>query len=120
LPAGFLARKRVLAACGLAQPTAYYASLARLGAELAVAWSYPDHQHYREGDLKEWLEQGRRLGAAGVVVTGKDAAKIEALAAPQPDALPVWALEAEFRVIRNEDQLWERIGQALQEASRQA
>lgn len=112
-PANFLARRRILVACGLAHPTAFFASLARLGPELAVAWSYPDHQRYRESDLREWFEQGRRLGAAGVVVTEKDAVKLEALPPPPSDALPVWALQAEFRVIRNEDQLWARIEQAL-------
>jgi len=112
-PARNLARKRVLAACALAQPATFYETLVGLNAEVMVGWTYPDHYGYTKADLDEWLTQAGRVSAAGVVVTEKDAAKLETLPPPPPDAAPVWALQVEFQVTAGEAELWARILESL-------
>jgi tetraacyldisaccharide 4'-kinase len=116
LPMRELARKRVLAACGLAQPAPFYETLVGANAEVHVGWTYEDHYAYTSEDLKEWLALAGQVAAAGVVVTEKDAAKLELLPPPAPEAPPVWALQVEFRVTEGEAELWGRIEEALRAA----
>jgi tetraacyldisaccharide 4'-kinase len=112
-PARNLARRRVLAACALAQPAAFHETLVGLNAEVTIGWTYPDHHAYTKGELDEWLTQAGRVSAAGVVVTEKDAAKLETLPPPPPDAPPVWALRIEFQITEGEAALWARIEESL-------
>lgn len=108
-----LAGKRVLAACGLGHPEAFYATLERLGAQLAGKLTYPDHFDYARAGWAELAEAAKRHTAEAVVVTGKDAAKLEALEPPGTKLPPLWALEIEARFLEGEGALWARIDEAL-------
>ena len=66
--------------------------------------------------MEEWLGHARRMAAAGIVVTEKDAVKLETLAPPPADSPPLWALRAEFRVVEGEAELWSRIEPVLKGA----
>ncbi len=81
---GDLAGKRVLAACGIADPAAFVAQLRVAGAGVALlAWR--DHHPYTGRDVARLLGAARK--ADYVVVTAKDASKLRArwpADAPEP------------------------------------
>lgn len=79
-PASSLAGTPVLAACGLGNPRAFVLTLERLGARVVGVAPLADHHAWSAADVARVAEQARALGAARVVVTSKDAVKLEAVA----------------------------------------
>ncbi|MGQ0614757.1 MAG: tetraacyldisaccharide 4'-kinase [Planctomycetaceae bacterium] len=82
-----LAGVRVLAACGIGNPRAFFATVLGLGAELGGTRSFPDHHAYDAADAAELARAG-----LPVVVTEKDAVKLE----------PLWKGPAPLRVVTQE------------------
>jgi tetraacyldisaccharide 4'-kinase len=110
--------KRVVAACGLGNPGAFQATLEGLGAEVAARRNFPDHHQYTRKDLAALLELAKANEAEAVVVTEKDAVKIEALHSLPPDVeFPVWALGIGVEVVEGEEELWKRIEAVLRAAT---
>ena len=64
---------RVVAFCGIARPAQFFASLKKLGMELAETISFPDHHRYRQPDIERLLRIKDRTGARGFITTDKDA-----------------------------------------------
>jgi tetraacyldisaccharide 4'-kinase len=113
-PPESLRGRRVFAACGLGNPHGFLGTLERLGAVLAGARLFPDHHAYSAADVDALAEAARARGAECVAVTGKDAVKLQDLAPKGPERLPEFlVLRIRFEVCRNEDLLWERVGEAL-------
>jgi tetraacyldisaccharide 4'-kinase len=71
--------EKVFAACALAHPEAFYESVRRSGCRLVGQRAFRDHHPYSPRDLSDILAAARAAGAKSIVVTEKDAAKIEAL-----------------------------------------
>jgi tetraacyldisaccharide 4'-kinase len=92
-----LAGRRVLAFCGLADPSGFRRTLDELGAEVAVFRSFPDHHEYGPGDLEELVELAGAHGAEMLLTTAKDAVK---LPAPWQHELPLLVLYVEFAFSR--------------------
>lgn len=109
---GALAGRRVLAVCGLGNPQAFFTSLERLGARLADRVAYPDHFDYRTVGLRGLERAATRAKAEWIVVTEKDAAKLEPLQDTRAVLPPVFALGIACHVETGEDALWQRIAQA--------
>lgn len=78
-PASVVAGQPVLAACGLGNPQAFARTLERLGARVVGLEALPDHHAWSADDVVRVLRRARELGAGRVVVTSKDAVKLEAL-----------------------------------------
>ncbi len=70
-----LAGTRVLAVCGLADPSGFYAMLRELDVELIEVLEYPDHHAYTAGDWQTIVKATRDGGI--VVTTEKDLIKLE-------------------------------------------
>lgn len=103
VPFAALAGRRVVAACGIADPQSFRRQLEATGASVQLV-AFQDHHTYRRRDVT-WLA---RVAAGGdyVVVTEKDAVKLRAR---WPGSVPeplVAALEVR----------WDRNGQALEGA----
>lgn len=75
---------RVLAACAIARPERFCASLAAVGIEVAARCFFADHHRYRARDVRRLL--AHRLP---VVVTAKDAVKLRPI---WPRETPLWML----------------------------
>lgn len=91
---------------GIARPERFFADLEAAGLELAGRRAFPDHHGYRARDLEEIDTAATASGAAGIVTTEKDAARLRAapgaasdlpcwvwryrLEAVEPDALSAW------------------------------
>jgi tetraacyldisaccharide 4'-kinase len=87
-----LAGQSVLALAGIGNPEAFAATLAGLGAKVADKAFFADHHPYSREDL---TAVARRAGAARVVTTEKDAVRLTAWPADQPEP---WVLGIELVV----------------------
>jgi tetraacyldisaccharide 4'-kinase len=108
---GDLAGRRVLAACGIADPAAFATQLRAAGAEVALrAWR--DHHPFTRQDVGRLL--GAARGADYVVVTAKDASKLRAQ----------WPADAAEPLVAELEITWERgradVDHALQRCLGQA
>ena len=97
----------VFAFCGLANPAAFYRTLADLGARVVAARDYPDHHAYDEADVADIIEASRAAGggaALRIVTTSKDFVKVASghLAAAWPADVQPAALEVEMRLREGE------------------
>lgn len=68
---------RVLAFCGIGNPEGFRRQLAALGVDLRAFVPFGDHHLYTEADLERLAERAAATGAREVVMTQKDAVKVE-------------------------------------------
>ncbi|MGC2304092.1 tetraacyldisaccharide 4'-kinase [Candidatus Binatus sp.] len=85
-----LAGRRVLAVCGLADPTAFYSMLRELDADLIGVFEYPDHHAYTNADWQAMVNAMRDTDM--VITTEKDLIKLERFPFPR-DSLYALRLE---------------------------
>lgn len=76
----------VVAFCGIARPEQFFeglesAGLDRAGLRLAARFAFPDHHRYTAGDLERVTSAAQQAGAAVLLTTEKDRARLGALAA---------------------------------------
>jgi tetraacyldisaccharide 4'-kinase len=108
-PASRIDGKRVMAFCGIGNPQSFFATLERVGANVAARRALNDHVHYTDrivGSLK------RAAAAAGVellVTTQKDFVKLQGASF----GLGVWQLVVEIDVVEGSTALGEAVIQAL-------
>lgn len=76
-----LAGRRVYAFAGIGRPQKFFDSLRALGAELAGAEAFPDHQPYDKATLDRLAAAAAAAGAQ-LVTTAKDAARLGPAAPP--------------------------------------
>jgi len=76
--------KRVAAFAGIGNPEAFRRELLKLGLEIPVWVSLPDHCRYRPRHLEEVRRRAREAGVDVVVTTAKDAVKIPRGEGPVP------------------------------------
>lgn len=70
-----LGGRRLLAFAGIGRPAKFFATLRDLGADPAVAQSFPDHHRFREDELLRLEALAAGLGAR-LVTTDKDAVRL--------------------------------------------
>jgi tetraacyldisaccharide-1-P 4'-kinase len=85
-----LVGRRVLAVSGLADPSAFYAMLRELDADLIGVFEYPDHHAYTNADWQAMVNAMRETDL--VVTTEKDLVKLERFPFPR-DSLYALRLE---------------------------
>jgi tetraacyldisaccharide 4'-kinase len=82
--------RRVVCFAGIANPSAFAASLAGLGVDVAARRFWPDHHAYRRQDVDALGRLCREHQAQALLTTCKDLVKLRAL--PVDWAAPIWAL----------------------------
>ena len=99
--------RRCFAFCGLANPGAFYRTLADLGADLAATRDFADHHAYSRQDIAEMVSAATEAGAEWIVTTTKDFAKVasDELAPAWPQDRPVAALRVEIVLTEGNDAL---------------
>ncbi len=88
LPAAWLCGRAVALLTAVGDPAAVRATVERLGGRVVVELAHPDHHLYTAAELGAAARDAERLGAE-LVVTEKDAMKLDALAIRNA---PVWAV----------------------------
>lgn len=70
---------KVYAFAGIGQPKFFFEYLENQKFELVKQRIFKDHHLYTKDDIKNILDEAKKLGAQGIVTTEKDAVKIKAL-----------------------------------------
>jgi len=92
LPLGDLAGRKLFAFCGLAGPQGFFDGLARAGLRPAGLAAFADHHFYTPEELVDLSSRATAAGAAWLVTTEKDLARLE------PGALGGRALAARLEL----------------------
>ncbi len=71
-----LAARRLLAVCGIANPSSFAATLSELGLAAEERLEFRDHQRYGPRELARIRDAAARTGASFAVTTDKDAVKL--------------------------------------------
>ncbi len=97
--------QRCFAFCGLANPGAFYRTLADLGADLAATRDFADHHAYSREDIAEIVRAAAGADAQWTVTTTKDFAKVasDELAPAWPAEVSVAALRVEIALTEGDD-----------------
>ncbi|HSI03419.1 MAG TPA: tetraacyldisaccharide 4'-kinase [Myxococcota bacterium] len=103
-----IAHKVVVAACGIARPLAFADTLERSDAELIDLVGFPDHVRYTPKDMGELARRVADTKAQALVVTAKDAVKLEGLGL----TVPVWVARVGLEVTRGAAELRELLRDA--------
>lgn len=77
----WLKGKRVLALAGIASFESFERTLMQTGAEVVGIWRLPDHHRYTPTDVQKAQGRARECGAEIIVITEKDAIKLEEMPA---------------------------------------
>lgn len=109
LPLTQLAGARVLGFCGLGNPLAFFATLERLGADLANRIALEDHTAYEPVLMEGLSAMARKAGAAALVTTAKDRTKLTGLLGDLPADMPLWTLEVSLDLVEGGQALVDRI-----------
>ena len=112
-PPAVLAERAVAAFCGLGSPEHFFASLARLRANVVAAKALDDHAAYSLALLAKLAELAGAAAAEIMVTTRKDHVRLAHLAAPSGP--PIWQLEIEMDVTAGREEL---LGRIIDSASR--
>ena len=94
--------QRIAAFAGIGNPSAFRATLAGLGAEVAAFTPFADHHAYREYDIASLAQACRQHGADLAVTTLKDLVKVRSL---DLDGIPLVALEIAATFSQGEEAL---------------
>jgi tetraacyldisaccharide 4'-kinase len=79
----------VVAFCGIARPEQFFAGLEEAGLQVASRVAFRDHHRYVRHDIDCLLDAARSVGAAALMTTEKDRARLSAQAAAIPATLPL-------------------------------
>jgi tetraacyldisaccharide 4'-kinase len=99
---------RVAAFCGLANPDAFWSTLASLGITPLAASAFRDHHRYTAADLKRLSSQAASLGAVALLTTEKDSINLPSDTADLIAPLKLLWLKIRIEVV-NEDALLDLI-----------
>jgi len=79
----------VAAFCGIARPEQFFAGLESAGVRLAERFAFPDHHRYTANDLERIAAAAQKAGAAALLTTGKDRARLGAMTESFPATIPL-------------------------------
>ncbi|MEI6231429.1 MAG: tetraacyldisaccharide 4'-kinase [Planctomycetota bacterium] len=106
-----LKNARAIAACGIGNPGAFEKTLSTRGVVVLDFKTYDDHHDFTRSDMDSLSKSARETSADFIVVTEKDAVKIEKL--NQHCDVPIVALRVEFK-IEHDDEFWRVVSEYLQ------
>ena len=86
--------EKVFVFCGIGRPEAFMSDLGSLGAGIVGRKIFRDHHRFTETELKDLAKSAEASGARAVVVTTKDAVRIQAW----PGSLPLLVLGARLDI----------------------
>lgn len=90
--------KKILAFCGIANPSSFLDILDGMGCGPADFLYYPDHYSYLRADLESMKSRREKLGASLIATTEKDWVKLEGMA---DFSVPFWALRIKISILED-------------------
>ena len=85
---------RVAAFCAVGNPGSFFENLRRMGYELGLEKSFPDHHVYTQEEIDSVIREAKDAGAVGLITTAKDAVKLRTLSF----AMACFVLEIEIAI----------------------
>lgn len=101
LPLEFLAKKSVVAFCGIGNPNSFRKTLESMNVKLAGFYPYPDHYKYGEDDMRFIADTAKQLKADAVCMTTKDLSKVHGPVISS--GIPAVALKISMEFTENKD-----------------
>ncbi len=98
-----LAGRAVFSCSGIGNPAAFRKTLEGLGARVVGERAFADHRVPPPADWPDLVRAAQTAGAERVVITRKDAVKLD----PLPQGVAV--LDVEMRIVAGEDALWDAV-----------
>jgi tetraacyldisaccharide 4'-kinase len=77
----------VVTFCGIARPEQFFEGLEQAGLRVAARFAFPDHHRYAAEDLERMTAAAKKAGAAVLVTTAKDRARLEGMAESFPASI---------------------------------
>ena len=105
VPAESLAKKRLLAFCGIARPRRFLKQLRGMGIGVVSFLPFPDHHHYPSVSWEKIIRACRSQGADALITTAKDAVKMADRGEELGDT-PVYVLEIGLTIEPGFDDRW--------------
>jgi tetraacyldisaccharide 4'-kinase len=93
----------VVAFCGIARPSQFFAGLESAGLQLAVKLAFPDHHRYTAADLERLAASARQAGAATLITTEKDKIRLGKLSSAFPESLPLKTAHLQIEIEREDE-----------------
>jgi tetraacyldisaccharide 4'-kinase len=97
-----------MAFCAIGNPASFYEHLRKDGYALKLTRAFADHHPYTQRDIDVLISEARRVGAARLLTTAKDAVKLRSLRFD----LPCYVLEIELD-FEEEEKLASMIDEAI-------
>ncbi|MCY4402535.1 MAG: tetraacyldisaccharide 4'-kinase [Candidatus Poribacteria bacterium] len=105
IPLQDLKGKRILAVCGIGNPTAFVATIEKFHPEIVELFAFPDHHVYTESDIQNIHEQMKRCNTEWIITTQKDEQKL----ADHTTELPILVLAVELVITNGENVLLDKL-----------
>ena len=87
---------RVAAFCGVGNPGSFFENVRRMGFEIGLQRSFPDHHVYSQGEIDELIKDA---AGSSLVTTAKDAVKLRGLTF----SAPCYVLEIEIAIDKEDE-----------------
>ncbi len=81
----FISGKRVMAFAGIARPEVFMETLSEVGAELVLFRTFKDHHPFHHSEIRDLMNEKRRLNVDYVLTTEKDWVRLEGVIPPYPE-----------------------------------
>lgn len=96
--------QKVVAMCALGDPNSFVHTLQEAGLEVAHCLALPDHHTYTAADVSEAQRLARQYGAQAVVVSEKDAVKLDVLPISTEN---IYVLPLCLEIMSGEKEFWD-------------
>jgi tetraacyldisaccharide 4'-kinase len=87
---------RVAAFCGVGNPGSFFENVRRMGFEIALQRSFPDHHVYSQGEIDSLIKDAE---GSSLITTAKDAVKLRGLSF----SAPCYVMEIEIVIDNSEE-----------------
>ncbi len=96
----FLKGRKLASVSGIAQPDSFERSLVALGAELVYSKRFADHHRFKQQEVINAINRGKKRQAEVIITTQKDAVRF-----PKIDRrdLPIYFMRVEIRILSGAD-----------------
>src|SRR6266568_1409422 len=96
----FLKGRKVASLSGIAQPDSFERSLVALGADLVYSKRFADHHRFKQQEVINAINRGKKRQAEVIITTQKDAVRF-----PKIDRrdLPIYFMRVEIRILSGAD-----------------
>ena len=96
----FLKGRKVASLSGIAQPESFEQSLVKLGAELVYSKRFADHHRFKQQEVLNAINRGKKRQAELIITTQKDAVRF-----PKLDRrdLPIYFMRVEIKIVNGAD-----------------